>query len=796
MFASGRPSRLVIPDVLGVLWVLAAAGAVLAPALVHGAFLGSFDWVSQYGLSQAPGVVVHNHRAFDQVSEFIPWTNLAWTQVHHGHLPLWNPYSVLGLPLAFNWQAGTFSIPVLLGYLVPLRDAYTVQVLVTLVLAGTGVYVLGRVLRLGVLACAMAATVYELSGPSLGWLGWPIASVMSWLGWLFAASLLVVRARHRLRAIVLLAVVVACSVYAGQPDTLVLLGTALLVFLAALFISRASRFADAGPIRRPVIDTVVATVAGAALSAPLLLPGLQILPGSLRTGKSLSRAVPAQSLVLTLFQGFDGSPVAGSQWFGPATPWTVAYVGVVAVVLAVLAVMAAVKLRRRRPEVIAFGAVALAMTGIVYVPVIESVLDGLPLVGGDKWFRATMPMAFAVAVLAGIGTDVLVRWHRERAIRRWLGWTFVAFAVLVLGLWLFGRGHLPPMEASIRAKSFIWPAATVLLGLGLTGGLVLVHRRRQGTGTVGGRLGAGRWAAAVLLTAETAFLVSAGAPLWSSSSTYLAPTPAESALARAVGSSLVGFGLNTCFSPSQLGIVPDVNVALGVQEFAVYDPLIPRKYGETWRGVTGQTATLAPYAGAPYSVFCPAVETAAIARLYGIAYVLERKGAPGPHGSVFDQAVGDEYLYRIPGSGPATVTPIPSTGKLPAPTALGTVVPVSDPDPTSWRVVTDGTGPQVLRLRLSAAPGWHATIDGRPLPLRSFAGVMLQARIPPGRHVVVVRYWPSAFTAGIVLAVGCVVTFAAVFLAGSVRRRRRPRLPDMEIATPVSTPATPVTTPM
>ncbi len=789
MFAFGRPSRLVIPDVLGLLWVLAAAGAVMAPAFVHGAFLGSFDWVSQYGLSQAPGVIVHNHRAFDQVSEFIPWTNLAWTQVHHGHLPLWNPYSVNGLPLAFNWQAGTFSVPVLLGYLVPLRDAYTVQVLVTLVLAGTGVYVLGRVLRLGVLGCAMAATIYELSGPSLGWLGWPIASVMSWLGWLFAASLLVVRARHRPRAIVLLAVVVACAVYAGQPDTLVLLGSALLVFLAALFISRVSPFADKGPILRPVMDTLVATVAGAALSAPLLLPGLQILPGSLRTGKSLSRAVPTQSLVLVLFQGFDGSPVAGSQWFGPATPWTVAYVGVVAVVLAVLAVMAAVKLRHRRPEVIAFGALALAMTGIVYVPVIESLLDGLPLVGGDKWFRATMPMAFAVAVLAGMGTDVLVRWHRERVIRRWMGWAFGASAVLLLGLWLFGRGHLPPLEASIRAKSFIWPAATTLLGLGVTGGLVLVHRRRQCTGTpVGGRFGAGGWAAAVLLAGETAFLVAAGAPLWSSSSTYLAPTPAESTLARVVGSSLVGFGLNTCFSPSQLGIVPNVNVAFAVREFAVYDPLIPRRYGETWRGATGQTATLAPYAGAPYSVFCPAVETATIARRYGIAYVLERKGAPGPSGSVFDQAVGNEYLYRIPGSGPATLTPIPSTGKLPAPNALGTVVPVTDPDPSSWRLVTDAGGPQVLRLRLSATPGWHATIDGRPLALERFAGVMLQARIPPGRHVVVLRYWPSAFTAGIVLAVGCAATFAAVFLAGWVRRRRRPRPRGVETATPAMGP--------
>jgi len=251
----------------------------------------------------------------------------------------------------------------------------------------------------------------------------------------------------------------------------------------------------------------------------------------------------------------------------------------------------------------------------------------------------------------------------------------------------------------------------------------------------------------------------------------------------------VGFGINTCFSPSQLGIVPDVNVALGVKEFAVYEPLIPREYGLSWKGATGLSAAPSEYPGVPFSVFCPAVETTTIARRYGIAYVLERKGAPGPHGSVFDQAVGDESLYRIPGSGPATLTPIPSTGKLPVPNALGTVVPVTDPDPSSWRLVTDATGPQVLRLRISAAPGWHATIDGRPLALQPFAGVMLQARIPPGRHVVVVRYWPSTFTAGIVLAIGGVATFAAVFLAGVVRRRRRPRRRGVETATPPMGPA-------
>jgi hypothetical protein len=220
---SARRPRLasLLPDALGLGWVVVAAIAVLVPALVHGLSLGPFDQLSRYGLSTRPGTVVHYTGPGDQIEMLIPWTTLAWTQVHHGHLPLWNPYSGLGMPLVFNWQSASFSVPALLGYLVPVHLAFTVAQVATLLIAGSGVYVLGRVLRMGVLGAATAATVYELSGPFMGWLGWPNAAAMSWAGWLFATAVLIVRGRHRGRDIALFAVFLACAVYAGQPETVV-----------------------------------------------------------------------------------------------------------------------------------------------------------------------------------------------------------------------------------------------------------------------------------------------------------------------------------------------------------------------------------------------------------------------------------------------------------------------------------------------------------------------------------------------------------------------------------------------
>src|SRR5579872_1423681 len=106
--APRRRLRLWWPDAIGVAWVLLAAVAALVPALVHGTSLGPFDLLSHEGLTRRAAAGIHNSATFDQIEAIIPGSMLAWTQVHHGVLPLWNPYSVLGMPLAFNWQSAPF----------------------------------------------------------------------------------------------------------------------------------------------------------------------------------------------------------------------------------------------------------------------------------------------------------------------------------------------------------------------------------------------------------------------------------------------------------------------------------------------------------------------------------------------------------------------------------------------------------------------------------------------------------------------------------------------------------------
>ena len=724
-------------------------------------------------MTKQPGVPIQSLQNSDLINSLIPWTTIAWHQVHQGHLPIWNPYNGLGMPLAFNWQTAPFGLPALVGYAVPVKYAFTTGVIVNLLVAGSGAYVLGRVLKMGVVASAAVGTVFELSGSIVAWLGFPFPSVISWAGWIFAIGLLILRGRHRAGCIVALAVCIALALNGGAPEGFTVMMLAAGLFFALMLLSRARWANGSGPILKPGVDLAVAAVSGVALAAPFALPGFQLSKESVRSLSSNGGSLTWRTLVYLPFQDFDGLPIVRNGHavlFGYSLYYTetATYVGVSALVLAGLAICV---LRRRR-EVQGFALVAALCLTVAFAGPITALTAKVPLFGQVNLIRALMPMALLVAVLAGFGIDVVVRSANVKKSARRLGIGFGFGAVGLLMLWVFGRGHLPPAATSIREHSFIWPAVEAASGLAAAGFLLWVSRQRERADRRLIGHGASqpfvlRWSGAIagvgLLAVQTAFLVSAGASMIQSSAQTFPQTPATNALVAKVGTATVGFGSQSCV----LGIVPNANGVYGVHELAVYDPIVPKKYFSTWIEVTGS-----PGGVTLYNSFCPAVSTTAVAKEFGVGFILERSGQAGPTGSVYVGRLGDEELYRIPGAGEATVSPL-RAGVLPPDEVVGTPVVVHHPSPSRWQLTTSSTEPVALRLHLTDVPGWHATIDGRPLPLETYAGIMLQARIPAGTHTIALRYWPQAFTAGILLALIQRGFFNRDPRAATVRRRRR-----------------------
>jgi Bacterial membrane protein YfhO len=771
--AGHQGARSIWPDVLGILWIVGAAFVALVPALVHGPNLGSFDLVSTYGLTAHPGAIIHNAGAADISDEVIPWIQSAWLQVHHGHVPLWLHDEALGMPLAFNFGSGTFSLPALVSYLAPLSMVLWVQVLVSLVVGGTGAYFFGRVLRLHPVACAFAGTTWVLSGPFWGYLGLPDTSVMSWAGWQFAAVVLILRGRHRFWSVVLFAVAFAFSILAGNPQIEVIILLPLAVFVAVVLLWRCFVLRTDDPVRRPIVDLVLAGVAGAGLSAPLFLPGIQLANASIRTvAPNVSPDLSDQVLGL-IFQSFWGQPLRGS-FINPQgyfeEQWL--YVGAIAVALAV----AGVAVRWRRPEVVGLAVGAVVATLASIVGPIDSVLDSLPAIGHTWWLRSVIPLAFLVAMLGAVGLDAVMRRAERRAAIRWALGAFGVTALVLALVWLFWRGHLSAHDAAVRAQSFVWPVVSTLVGVGVLTALAIVGRRsvaKNWSRRTFRLLALG--AAGALLTTQTVFLVLDDGPIPSSSAHTYPQTQGVTALKQAVGSSVVGLGIGKDESGGfGLGLNPDANVAYGIDEFAVYDPIVPRSFFSSWNTLYKTSA------GVWFLYeFVPSITSAQMARRYGISYVLEQRGAPGPAGSVFDRRVGNEDLYRIPGAAMATLVTSPSS-EWPSADAPGQAVPMTWPGPSRAHVVTDSSSPGVLRLRVSAVPGWKATIDGRPLALSPYLTTMLQAHVPAGRHVIELHYWPTRFTAGLVVAGLTVVVLVVVGFAA----RRRRGSPDTSVDNP------------
>jgi hypothetical protein len=262
--------------------VVDAAVSLLAPAFAHGRTFGPCAMLGHDGLSSIQGTNLRVFGNGDLVDALIPWITLAWREVHAGHLPLWNPYGGLGLPLVFNWQSGASSLPALVGYAFPVRDVLTVQLVVDLVVAELGGYVLGRVLGLGGAGAATIGTVFELSGPVAAWLGFPFPAVIGEAGWILAFGLLLLAGRRHVLSLAGLATAQPSPSSAGswreRPSSFITVA----VFFVVVLASRARWLGGDGPILRPTAWLVGGLAAGAGLAAPLVLPGLQTTAQGIR----------------------------------------------------------------------------------------------------------------------------------------------------------------------------------------------------------------------------------------------------------------------------------------------------------------------------------------------------------------------------------------------------------------------------------------------------------------------------------------------------------------------------------
>lgn len=749
-----------LPDAVGILVVVIVALLYLSPSLKDGFSFGPTDLVS--GASHLTNSLFtqsaypHNHLAGDTGDQGVPWNALDWRLVHHGEIPLWNGTAGTGLPQLFNFESAAFALPTLLGYLFPLSASFLVTVLGKLVIAGIGTYVFCRVIGTGAAGATFGGVTFMLSGSFAGWLGWSISGPVAWSGFILAGVALAYRSRRRARDLWLLALSIAFAIYGGFPEMYVVMGAALVgaVGVTGFGILIANHRLELRGIGR----VVVGSAAGFALSAPLWLPGISVISHSARSSKHLDGGLLPQLLSLTLAQGYYGLPIQGSDWFTKLSNYyeSAAYLGIIAVVLAGVAILVSF----RRPIVIGIvlaAAGTLVLCYNVFGGIGEKVTSGLGL-GAVAVHRGLPVFGFCVAVLAGIGCDIVVRRSSKRSVQIALGMMVAAVAVALALLW---RGTadstLSPLDQALRRESLWWPTATAAFLVFVW--IVIVATGHLTSGAL--RRWLGRFIAASFVSAQASFLVIAGVGINSYFPQPFPTTPAVDVVARVVGNGMLAADTpnTTCLNPlpsrinkpcgvrlwEGYGFIPNVQAGYEIDELGMHDPIIPQKYFAAWP---------IPNAGQVFSgnvgVFSPAITSAALARRYGVTDVFIPPGVAVPKGmhAVEDVSVG--------GTVPAILASVPGSSRFSfidqlhgAPAA--TVESMSHPGDASYTIDVRVPKTSMLFLRLTYEPGWHVSANGKAVAVREYEG-MLAAVVPAGTTVVVAHYWPRTFSEGIVLA--------------------------------------------
>lgn len=209
-------------------------------------------------------------------------------------VPQWNDLVAFGRQFAAS--DGVTYFPLWLVALLPLPLSMDLVTALHVLFAGAGVALFSRRLGANVLGTALAAVAFMACGYVATFAPYGTFTGTAWLPWVAWAADLVARPNERqavspshsanpargqtLRAATILAAVVAAQMLAGDPASSITTG--LVAFIVVL--------ARAGRLRKSLVWIAGAYVAALILAAVAVLPGLALLPYTSRSTLSFSAA--------------------------------------------------------------------------------------------------------------------------------------------------------------------------------------------------------------------------------------------------------------------------------------------------------------------------------------------------------------------------------------------------------------------------------------------------------------------------------------------------------------------------
>lgn len=723
--------------------------------------------------------------------------------LRHGRLDLWNPWILLGMPLAGEVQAGLFYPLNFLFTFLAFGVAHRLFILLHYPLAAFAMDLFLRGRGLSKHAALFGGLAFALSGYMISQHG----LVRMTLGgaWLPLALWCFDRAARERFFAVAAGGVLAAQVLAGDPETALItaaIGSALVL-------------ARTAAERKPLAGLTAVAVAGASafiLSAVAILPAREMLSFTTREGGiSWKNAVifsfhPAQIIEFIWPTPFGVNWPEYNFWghfavaVNPArvnVPWSASnYLGLPVLALAAAGLICG---RQRWPWLMFAGAIFFLLVALGrYTPVYGWLHAVLPVFNAIRYpSKFVVFVTFFLVSLAAAGLEVLLANPRGRPARRAGLFYLAAVAAVAVSMYFFWPRAME-WRSLFRPGSIMFDAG--LAHFSSTWKLWLVVNLAVGGVwllTAFGRL-APRMSLPLLLAVLAAdwWFASVAVMPTGPSDIYAFTPVAETAISRVEPPSLGQYRIFQ--APMDFN---DRNPAL--QELAVEtrQQVWLRNVLSPNLSVLSRIETMRGYDSYDFKGEANLLEKKSptwIMELFNVHYLLDQSTKPVADGeTVYLDPLNEIRITRLTASWPRAYfvgRPIPAadaaesrrllekawaghTAVIVGAEAGGTagadgLIPAEvvsyEPDRVEVRVDAPGSGWLVLSDR--DFPGWKAWVDGNETEIHR-ANVLVRAvRVEAGRHQVVFEYRPRSVLLGALLSGPGWMVFAGALV---VRWRRR-----------------------
>jgi hypothetical protein len=843
----------------------------LWPSVFGGKALLPLDLLWQHPPATPPPGVngVHNDLIGDMLYENLTWKTLRQRSLAQGELPLWNPYAFCGHPLYTTGQAATFYPLDVVFLVLPLPYAYAAFTILHLWLGGLFQYWFLRRIGVGEFGSAVGGVLFAMCGFFATKFVFPM--LLGSAIWLPLMLLWIVKlsesedSRQAGVRIAVGAVIFAMPLLAGFFEiafyVYITAGLFALARCAHLWFAPSSPWrADTcgtsvsavsavQPARSDTADTAVAhgavpppvkrsrgpcvrfigqfvamVVLAAMLTAPQILPFMQVKDLNVRAGqadykRAREQALDAENLLVAVAPDFFGNPARHAAWdlrdwesvpiharnggdtyyFGTKNyVENGCYLGLLPLLLAPLSLC--VRGRHRVFFWLLLGlSLALAFATPLYA-VFYYTVPGFKQVRTP--FRWLFVSTFAVASLAAIGAEY---WANKLRAPAGAGSRAVAAGLVVVPLALLwavvavlffpdaarqlaerAMAGIPRLRSTFpdawALAGFMWANAFRFAFVLLAAAVIVALAYVRAWGRAG--------AAAISLLCLGLLVVDVGL------SDYDFNTQADPAWLDRVPPSVKylqadkGLFRIARFGPTKV-LYPNLPMLYGLQDVGGYDSIILTDYVRYLQAIEPQylliynivlgfnrpaslDSPLLPLLNVRYMLTAGNIDNSNWELVFNDGMRVYRNRHELPRAFMVHRATSvaspDDAIQRIKSgqADPASVALIEAPPSQ-LPRLLRHIPPKQTPVTvahygyTSVDLTTSAVDPGVVVLCDVMYPGWRAYVDGKRTPIFKTDGVFRSVGVPAGQHRVSFRFEPAALRRGCgLLLVGLLIMAAMV----------------------------------